>query len=103
MQAACHDKLYFLPDERLPLFFFVVYTFARGIFHFMEMFMATSTSRKLTSAERQVVADALDMYVKSIERAERAAKDANVAAAYRDAGGKVRVIQAAVTSGELEI
>lgn len=64
--------------------------------------MATASS-KMTPAERGVIADALDMYVKSLVRAERSAKDANIASAYRDAAGKVRAISARVTSGELEI
>lgn len=63
--------------------------------------MATKSS--VTPAERQVIADSLDMYVKSLERAERASKDAAIASAYRDAAGKVRAIQARVMSGELEI
>lgn len=63
--------------------------------------MATQ-SAKVSPAERQVVADALDMYVKSLERAEKAAKDAAIAGAYRDAAGKVRALAARVSSGELE-
>lgn len=61
------------------------------------------TKSVLTSAERQVVADSLDIYVKSLERAERSAKDPVIASAYRDAAGKVRSILARVTSGELEV
>lgn len=66
--------------------------------------MATSsTPVKVSSAERQVVIDALDMYSKSVERAEKAAKDAAVAAAYRDAAGKIRALSAKIASGELEL
>lgn len=57
----------------------------------------------LTPAERQVVADSLDMYVKSLERAERAAKDSAIAGAYKDAAGKVRSILNRVASGELDL
>lgn len=64
--------------------------------------MADTKPVKVSPAERQVIADALDMYVKSLERAEKAAKDATVAAAYKDAAAKVRAISAKVTSGELE-
>lgn len=63
--------------------------------------MATKFS--VTPAERQVIADSLLMYVKSLERAERACKDAVIASAYREIAGKVRAIQARVMSGELEI
>lgn len=62
-----------------------------------------AAAKSFSPAERQVVADAMDMYVKSLERAEKAAKDAAVAAAYRDAAGKVRALASRVVSGELEI
>lgn len=62
--------------------------------------MAKSVS---SPAERGLIVDALDMYVKSLERAERAAKDAAIASAYRDAAGKVRSLSARVSSGELEL
>lgn len=65
--------------------------------------MADVKPTKVSPAERQVIADALDMYVKSLERAERAAKEPSVSAAYRDAAGKVRGIASRVTSGELEL
>lgn len=64
--------------------------------------MATTKST-LSSAEKQVVLDALDMYTKSFERAEKAAKDAAVAAAYRDAAAKVRALHAKIVSFELEV
>ena len=63
--------------------------------------MAVKSS--FSPAEREVVRDALDLYVKSLERAERAAKDAAVQAAYKDAAAKVRSLSAKVMSGELEI
>lgn len=56
-----------------------------------------------TPAERQVIADALDLYVKSLERAERSAKDAAIEAAYKDAAVKVRSLAARVTSQELDV
>lgn len=64
--------------------------------------MADKLSR-FTPAERGIVVDALDMYVKSLERAERAAKDPAISAAYRDAAGKVRSISSRVSSSELDI
>lgn len=64
--------------------------------------MADVKSVKCTPAERQVIADSMDMYVKSLERAEKAAKDATVAAAYKDAAAKVRGLASRVVSGELE-
>lgn len=62
-----------------------------------------ATKSVMSPAEREVVRDALDLYVKSLERAERAAKDAAVQAAYRDAAGKVRILSGKIMSGELEI
>lgn len=61
-----------------------------------------ATKSVITTAERQVIADSLELYVKSLERAERAAKDPVIAAAYKDAAGKVRSISSRVTSGDLE-
>lgn len=58
---------------------------------------------KVTSVERQVIADALDMYVKSLERAQRAAKDPVIADAYKLTAGHVRALAARVSSFELEI
>lgn len=65
--------------------------------------MADVKKSVVTPAEREVIRDALDLYVKSLERAERAAKDAAIMAAYKDAAGKVRALSAKIMSGELEI
>ena len=92
---------------RVPLFFlrglfFRVYFACRACSTTsMEFFMATKPN--VTPAEKQVIADSLDLYVKSLERAERAAKDAAIAAAYRDAAGKVRSLSSRIMSGELEL
>lgn len=65
--------------------------------------MADTKPVKVTPAERQVIADAMEVYLKTFERAEKSAKDAAVQAAYRDAAGKVRALSARIASGELEL
>lgn len=65
--------------------------------------MADAKPVKVTPAERQVIADAMEVYLKTFERAEKSAKDAAVQAAYRDAAGKVRALAARIASGELEL
>lgn len=73
------------------------------MFYHLHGVIRMATKSVVSPAEKQVIADALDMYVKSLERAEKAAKDAAIAVAYRDAAGKVRSLSARVMSGELEV
>lgn len=80
------------------------YDLVRGMFHVkQEIWMATQNVVKVSPAEKQEVCDALEMYAKSLERAERAAKGPAIAAAYRDAAGRVRGMIAKFMSGELEL
>jgi len=65
--------------------------------------MATSKPYVLSLAEKTLILDALHVYAKSYERAERAAKDKLVADAYASAAGSVRDLIARVTVGELEV
>lgn len=66
--------------------------------------MATASPKVvLTSAEREVVLHAMGMYVTSLERAERAAKDRVIAEAYRSTASTVRSLAARIQSGELEV
>lgn len=62
-----------------------------------------ATKSAVSPAERVVISDALDMLIKSLERSERAAKDAFIAAAYKKTAGDVRALKARIESGELEI
>lgn len=87
------DSLYNAVRRDFPLFYHL-----HGVVK-----MATAAAVKVSPAERQVVVDSLDMYCKSLERAEKAAKEPAVASAYRDAAGKVRALSARVSSGELEL
>lgn len=64
--------------------------------------MATIKST-LSSDEKQVVLDALEMQAKSFERGEKASKEPALAAAYRGAAAKVRALHAKIVSFELEI
>lgn len=67
--------------------------------------MGTASSPRvvLTSAEREVVLHAMGMYVTSLERAERGAKDRVIADAYRTTASMVRTLASRIQSGELEI
>lgn len=57
----------------------------------------------VTPAERSVIVEAMQVYLKSLERAVRAAPTKQVADAYEAAAGTVRALSARVEFGELEI
>lgn len=65
--------------------------------------MATSSPRKLSKAEREILINALDMLAKSQERAARAATGEAVRVAYVDEAAKTNGLRSVLTSGELEL
>lgn len=68
--------------------------------------MATASTvsvRKVTKEERTIIVSALDMLIKSQERAARAATGEAVRAAYVLECGRTQSVLAAFTTGELEL
>lgn len=98
---------FFCPTNGLAFMFRSCYDLSVSalghVFKELEMPTDAKKSEKLSATESSVVLDALDMYEKSLERAAKAAKDSNVADAYKKAGGAVRTLKAKIMSIEMEI
>lgn len=83
---------------------FFVYTFARAMLHFcLELTMATEKqAEKLTKAERDVIAEGLELLMKSHQRAANSQKGA-IAAAHEAARDTVYALLNKVKTGNLEL